>query len=255
MIPLRSRRAKMTVITHKEQRKKILNLGLLLAGLGLIVSTAFLPKKSWAADLLPKDIVTSPSPVIAPDISFHDPFAPCHGDCSVTLFGGHSAAPMSMQDVLSNVTLPTEWDWGDSDIAGIYFSRPIMSYKDLFTIDTEIGIAKRFGAETETEYWTALYLRWRKFPWNHIVKTTIGASIGLNYATGISVYEKEKAATRGSEGSKLLHFFSPELTLALPEQENVELVFRFHHRSGVWGTFNGVHGGSHFGTVGIRIKF
>ncbi len=190
-----------------------------------------------------------------PDITFHDPLAPCHGDCSITIFGGHSAAPMSMQDVLMNVTLPTEWDWGNSDIAGIYFSRPIMSYKDLFTIDTEVGIAKRFGAETETEYWTALYLRWRKFPWNHIVKTTIGASIGVNYATGVSIYEKDKAITRGSEGSRLLHFFSPELTLALPEHDNVELVFRFHHRSGVWGTFNGVHGGSHFGTVGLRFKF
>ncbi len=224
----------------------------------MIAFSLFLAAFSNHHVLLAADIITEPLPTVSTkysNVQFFDPFVACHDDCSLTIFGGHSAAPMSMQDVLSSATFPSEWDWGNSDIAGLYISRPIMQYKDWFTLDAEIGVAKRFGEETETEFWTAIFLRWRKFPWNHIVKTTIGASTGINYATGVSGYELEKAATHDSSGSNLLHFFSPEITFALPEHDNVELVFRFHHRSGVWGTFNGVHGGSHFGTVGIRFRF
>jgi hypothetical protein len=52
-----------------------------------------------------------------------------------------------------------------------------------------------------------------------------------------------------------LHYFSPEITFALPEHKEHELLIRYHHRSGVFGTFNGVWGGSNVLTMGYRYRF
>jgi hypothetical protein len=52
-----------------------------------------------------------------------------------------------------------------------------------------------------------------------------------------------------------MHFFSPEITFALPSRPDIELLFRFHHRSGVFGLVNDAFGGSQYGTVGLRLRF
>src|SRR5450759_3222178 len=59
----------------------------------------------------------------------------------------------------------------------------------------------------------------------------------------------------GDPTSHLLHYFSPEITFALPEFKQHELLIRYHHRSGVFGTFNGVWGGSNVIALGYRYRF
>jgi hypothetical protein len=44
----------------------------------------------------------------------------------------------------------------------------------------------------------------------------------------------------------LLHYFSPELTFADPDNKDFEIVTRLHHRSGIFGLFGGVAGGRPF---------
>ena len=52
-----------------------------------------------------------------------------------------------------------------------------------------------------------------------------------------------------------------EVVFALPERQDWELVFRYHHRSGggaIFGDtllFNGVTGGANFATAGLRYRF
>jgi hypothetical protein len=53
----------------------------------------------------------------------------------------------------------------------------------------------------------------------------------------------------------VLHNFSPEITFADPDNKNVELVLRLHHRSGIFGLIDGVSTGSTFVTTGIRVRF
>lgn len=54
---------------------------------------------------------------------------------------------------------------------------------------------------------------------------------------------------------------SPEITFALPQDPPWELVARLHHRSGMRillgdvALFNGVDGGAHFMTLGVRWRF
>ena len=49
--------------------------------------------------------------------------------------------------------------------------------------------------------------------------------------------------------------FAPEIAFALPESPQHELFVRLHHRSGVFGTFGGVHGGADVVTLGYRFRF
>jgi hypothetical protein len=52
-----------------------------------------------------------------------------------------------------------------------------------------------------------------------------------------------------------MHFFSPEITLALPDRPEVELLLRLHHRSGVFGLVSDAWGGAQYATIGLRWRF
>ena len=126
-------------------------------------------------------------------------------------------------------------------------------FGDDLTIEVEGGASVRFGDESLGEVWTALYLRYDGLPWNDTVYTTIGANTGVSLLTEISDFEE----WRDSKGksSEFLHYLGPEITFADPQNKDTELVLRYHHRSGVFGLFDGVVSGSTFLSAGIRVRF
>lgn len=188
--------------------------------------------------------------------------AACGGDCSVVFYTG-TFIENDMSTVFGlgggGAEPFWEWDWEKSHLLAVAFSRRIATISGVLDVEPEIGIARRFGRMDETEVWGAVFFRWTHFPWNTFVKTSVAASTGLNYATGISALER--ARDRNANGSRLLHFFSPEITLAHPDFPNTELVLRLHHRSGggrVIGhidMFNGVASGAHHASIGLRVRF
>lgn len=207
---------------------------------------------------------------------WHGAFSPCAGDCAAYVFSGRQTTTSpGMAFGIADITqgdfgfvLPTPvwaFDWEDSGIVGFALSRKVaaLSYNDteLLGFEAEAGAAQRFGDQTEAEFWAALYVRWHWFPWNDKVKTSFAISTGLNYATGISDYELRVSGN--GEGSNLFHYFAPELTFALPERPDSELVLRMHHRSGIkddqglpgFALFNYADTGATYATVGIRQKF
>ena len=93
------------------------------------------------------------------------------------------------------------------------------------------------------------------FFWNHIVFTTVAISTGLSFVEKVSDVERDAGDRGNPNGSHLLHYLAPEITFALPDYRQHELVIRYHHRSGVFGTFNGVWGGSNVVTTGYRYRF
>ena len=179
---------------------------------------------------------------------------PCQGNCSAMVFGGPYVKNSMTQIFLEDFIPPWDWKYGGGGLVGFALSRKLVSIYDTVDIEPEIGIAQRFGNQDQTEVWGAFYLRYHRFPWNDYLYTTIAVSTGLNYASGISSEEKRRAGS-GSDGSRLLHYLAPEITFALPEHPNAELVFRFHHRSGAYGLISDAEGGSHYGTVGLRLRF
>jgi len=207
------------------------------------------------------DEMTSDGTYLNGYVTFHDITRACSGECGFQIYAGKFVDD-SMKSMfgLEGFTPIWEWQWADSGIIAAAVSRPIVSLKDYAEIEGEIGVAKRFGQATSPEVWAALFFKWKWFPWNNFVKTTIGISTGLNYAFKLDHLEVVQAGN--GEGSKLLHFLTPEIAFSLPSRPDLELVFRFHHRSGgkdfLLGDtkiFNSTAGGAQYATVGLRVRF
>ncbi|MDC3347103.1 hypothetical protein OAW32_00745 [bacterium] len=178
----------------------------------------------------------------------------CSGSCSFSFYVGRGVENSMWDIFVDDITLPSNWNYSDSFLAALSASKTLINFDDLFHIEPEIGFAKRFGDAQEFELWAAIYFRWVNFPWNHILKTTIGVPIGLNYASGIPDFELARAGNKSNETSRLMHFLAPEITFSFPEKDSDEIFVRFHHRSGAYGLFTD-HGGIHFLTTGIRHRF
>jgi hypothetical protein len=178
--------------------------------------------------------------------------SPCAANCALAVYAG-TYVEDSMADVLFfEPTFPTGWDFTAGDrLIGLALSRHAAT---LWRIDVEpeLGIGQRLDQDV-TEIWIALYGRYRGFPWDRYLVTTMALSTGLNYASAYS--EEEIERTGETSGYRVMHFFSPEVTFAHPDNPGLELLFRFHHRSGAYGLFNDVGGGAHYGTVGLRLRF
>ncbi len=157
------------------------------------------------------------------------------------------------QVLVTSPESPFTWDYGGDHIIGTAVSRRIATLWSHVDVEPELGIAQRFGEQDETEFWGAFYFRYRGFPWDRRIVTTVAVSTGMNYATDISDVEKDRA--NDGDGSRWMHYFGPEITFALPSRPNYELLFRFHHRSGVFGLVSDAWGGAQYGTIGLRVRF
>jgi hypothetical protein len=183
-----------------------------------------------------------------------DLFKPCGGDCGAAIYAGTYVEDSMSDLLLTSPQSPTHWDYGDNDhIVATAVSREVLRFWKRWTLEPEAGIARRFGRQEATELWGGAFFRYRGFPWDDIVLTTAAVSTGLNWATEVTTVEKDRADD--DVGSQWMHFFAPEITFAAPSRPNVELLIRFHHRSGVFGLVSDAQGGAQYLTAGIRVRF
>ena len=190
----------------------------------------------------------------ANDWRFATPFEACRGDCAFTFYGGTFVQTPMYQIFVSKGQLPWQWRYKDSYLVAGTLSREVVAYRDWAAIELEAGVGQRFGFLQEGEAWGAMYFRWKWFPWNEYLRTTVAISTGLNYATDVPPYERFR--TDSPKSPRTLHFLSPEITFGLPSAPNVDLVLRLHHRSGGRANiFNSASGGAQYGTAGIRYRF
>ena len=179
---------------------------------------------------------------------------PDRGLWSVMIFGGQLT-----ENELADIIIPTEGsNFTDTSFIGAALSKEVWRWKG-FSIEAEGGIGYQFGDfrgqdNSAFQAWGALYGRYDAFPWNHIIHTSIAGSIGLNYISDKTVFENNEVPGNGRT-KNILHYFSPEIAFALPDNLNRELVFRLHHRSGASGAFGCDGCGSNFVTVGYRHRF
>jgi hypothetical protein len=185
------------------------------------------------------------------DWRWHKPLQPCGGDCAFMVFAGQSVTT-NVQDIYFKAIPPWSWAFDNGGIVGATASRRVATVFHVIDIEAEIGSAKRFGNQQEGEFWGAMYVRYTDFPWNKYLTTTFALSTGLNYATGISDFEKEHSELNPPAGTHVQHYFSPELTFALPDHQERQLVIRLHHRSGAYGVISGALSGATYLTVGLR---
>lgn len=206
-----------------------------------------------AADVLQPEPAVEASVPSFSGLRWISPFSKCEMNCTATLFVGRYVAT-SMTDIFIKYRkAPWSWNFANSTLVSGAFNREVLVYDDLWAFETEIGAGKRFGRQDEWELWGAVYFRWKKFPWHDYLRTTVGVSTGINWASDVSVFERLKSV---GHTSQTLHYLSPEITFGLPDKPNLDLVFRFHHRSGgELGIFNKTGGGSQYQTVGLRYRW
>ena len=77
----------------------------------------------------------------------------------------------------------------------------------------------------------------------------IGFIEGVSYKTSTSNYER----TNRDKHSKLLNYLGAEIEAVVSKK--LSLVARIHHRSGAFGTFGGVKGGSNAYLIGFRYRW
>ena len=96
--------------------------------------------------------------------------------------------------------------------------------------------------------------RWSNFPWSDTIRTTFGFGGGLSFATDVPSIEKKPSEPNG-DYSKVQHYLAVEATFALPKHKDWQLVYRLHHRSGVFGVMQSDNVGNTAVQIGIRHYF
>lgn len=169
-------------------------------------------------------------------------------DWSVTLFGGPLTTDSTTDDIL--VGSPS---FEDSYIVGAALNKGLVTVIEHLDIEAEAQAVRHFGDQDHWEFNGLLVARWTRFPWDHVIDTTVAIGDGLSYPTELPPLEIER---HGREASRrLLNYVLGEVTFALPDVPEWSLVWRFHHRSGFFGAFDGVTEGSTVIGGGIRYRF
>lgn len=208
---------------------------------------------------VPAAIVAPPAAttVAAPDLSGLSPGdrARALADArrwSATLFLGSSVADGKLRDL---VVAPWSGSWGDDTIVGGAMQYRVARFWRFFMVDLEAGGLYRFGDTEGGEFWAAAYLRYDGFPWTDYLYTTLGFSMGPDYVTRLPRVERGTDLRPEPNQSRWLNYFSPEITVALPDYPQYEVAFRYMHRSGIFGTYNGVYEGANSFVLGFRYRF
>lgn len=171
---------------------------------------------------------------------------------SGTLFIGSSVADGYLRELIIE---PWTGSWGDDTLLGGAVQYRVARFWRFFMLDLELGGVYRFGDTEGGEFWAVGYLRYDGFPWTDHVYTTFGLSMGPDYVTRLPQVERGTDLRPEPNQSHFLNFFSPELTFALPDYPQYELALRYMHRSGIFGTYNGVYEGANSFVVGFRYRF
>jgi hypothetical protein len=175
-------------------------------------------------------------------------FTQCDGNCAVSVFGGPQLLT-HQYNILVHLTPPWDWRFGNADLIGGAISRRILTLWDSLDIESEFGLAKRFGDMHTEEAWLVLNFRWTNFPWHQYLCTSIAITFGPSFAVDLPRNAHHNAA--------ILNYFSPEITFALPQYPQYALMVQLHHRSDIADIGKGgtPDPGWQFLTVGLRYQF
>jgi hypothetical protein len=157
------------------------------------------------------------------------------------------------------VPFSSHWDLKDQYMGTVGLGREMARITSLWGLDVDLGMeleglgSHHWGRYGDyQEFVGSFNLRWHKFPWNEHLPTTLAHGIGLSYAT---VVPEQEVLYRRGKSSRLLVFLMWDITFGLPSHPQWAVFFRIHHRSGAFGTFDGVHGAANYPCIGIKYGF
>lgn len=143
-------------------------------------------------------------------------------------------------------------DFNDAYMGAAALSRELARWRDSAALEVEGQVAQHFRKQDHAEGNLLLVARWLDFPWNGSVRTSVAIGEGVSYATSVPEIERERSPDKTS---RLLNYMLLELELAPPDEERWSFVTRIHHRSGVFGLYDGVSKGSNILGAGLKYRF
>jgi hypothetical protein len=140
---------------------------------------------------------------------------------------------------------------GSYQLIALGLSRHLGNIIEPVGFEIEGQLAHHIKGNDHTELNGLAILRWLPFPWDRIIDTSFAFGPGLSYASELPIYERAHFTRR----SRLLAYVLWEVEMFYPRLPSWRAVARLHHRSGAYGTFNGVYAGSNFVGLGIKYTF
>jgi len=148
-------------------------------------------------------------------------------------------------------TLRGEADYTDDYLAALSLNRRIGSYRHLWRFEIELQVAKHFDVEEQWEGNGAFVVRWLAFWWDNLVDTSFAVGEGISVASEISEVE----SSYRDESRKTLNYVFLEFDFFLPSHPHWGMVARLHHRSGVFGLFDGEQDAANAVGLGLKYRF
>jgi hypothetical protein len=109
------------------------------------------------------------------------------------------------------------------------------------------------GMQSHQELNGVLVARWMHFPWDNYVNTRFAFGEGISIASRVPPLEPRSDPDE-EESTRVLNYLLVELEFAPPGDSRWSSFIRVHHRSGVYGLFGNVKGGSNFVGLGVRYR-
>lgn len=169
-------------------------------------------------------------------------------DRYITVYAG-KYTDHKLLEVFTDHPVPYEHSYAVAAAVAQVFSTPSPARQ----WETEWQVVKHAGIQTHWEFNAVLIHRWTRFPWNRWVRTSLAIGDGLSYATAVPRLELESPTNEGA--ARLLNYLVLELGLAPPEAQRWSVIGRIHHRSGVYGLFGDVDGGSNIMSLGVKYRY
>ena len=179
------------------------------------------------------------------------------GSWAATLLGGRMTDASLVQTFLFN------FGWAEATLVSgeiaytLKADNPFQRFMDPVLNNIDVVLNVTYQDDPTGTIWQLnpyVMARWNKFPWSNTIRTTFGLGGGLSYATGIASIEYEPTKPDG-DYDNLLHYIAIEATFALPKYKDWQLVYRLHHRSGVFGLMQSDNSGNTAVEIGLRHYF
>lgn len=162
---------------------------------------------------------------------------------AATLYGG-PIATNDTSDILLEGTLRYRGPW----VVMGALRRDVFDLSDSVSVVLEGQAGQHFNSSNHQEL-NALYgLTWR---WDGGSLTGLH---GLSYATKVPRFVQEEDDPNGNP-SQWMSYLGGELAFDLPGRERTAAVFRYHHRSSMFGTFPGVQDEMNLFALGLQMRF
>lgn len=163
-----------------------------------------------------------------------------------SLFTGKYTASGLPDEILMNRPIEFEDAWITVVNYGRHLSPPTAARR--WEAELQFGVHR--GVQDHFEVNSALIHRWSDWPWDGLIDTSFAIGAGLSWAGEVPALEAQ--GKPGTDATRTLLYLVLEFEAMPGHTRRWSVYGRIHHRSGVFGTFNGVHGGSDHVGIGVR---